>query len=129
MEIKNCYFEPSWQQRAEAAEAKLAALEKQAPVGKQYRVSAKGNSSATGWSLWHDGNGEQFRDSYDVEVREVFTRPAPAVSLAELLPTYDEIWAEAGSYGAVYSLEQKQRFLDGGKWACAAILRNIEEEK
>ncbi len=60
---------------------------------------------------------------------EVAACPAPTVSLADLLPTYDEIRAEAGSYGEVYSLEQKQRFLDGGMWVCAAILRNIEAAK
>jgi|GEM_PF-2641358 len=66
-----------------AAQLKLRELEKQSPVGKQYRVSAKENNSATGWSLWHEGDGEQYRNSYDVEVREVFTRPVPVLATLE----------------------------------------------
>lgn len=113
-----------------ATEAKLAELEKQEPVGKQYRVSAKGNNSATGWSLWHDGDGEQYRNSYDVQVRNVFTRPAPAVNLAELVP--EEI-TSALSEKMIDICDGFEVGDSGAKeiWkACRAnIMRNIEESK
>lgn len=41
------------------------------PVAWQYRVSA---GPQTGWSLWHDGKGEEFKDSYQVETRPLYTR-------------------------------------------------------
>lgn len=40
------------------------------PVAWQYRVSA---GPQTGWSLWHDGKGEEFKDSYQVETRPLYT--------------------------------------------------------
>ena len=46
------------------------------PVAWQYRVSA---GPATGWSLWHDGKGEEFKNSYQVETRPLYAeQPAPA---------------------------------------------------
>lgn len=98
-----------------AAEAKLAELVKQRPVGKQYRVSAKGNNSATEWSLWHDGDGDQFKNSYDVETREVYDRPAPAVNLADLVPQK--------------MTNPHQIAAEGTGWndCIDAIIRNIEE--
>ncbi|HGY1739586.1 TPA: hypothetical protein ACNU87_002563 [Klebsiella variicola] len=55
------------------------------PVALQYRVSA---GTATGWSLWHDGKGEQYENSYKVERRPLYlhAQPAPVVS-ADLLCT------------------------------------------
>lgn len=45
------------------------------PVAWQYRVSA---GPATGWSLWHDGKGEEFKNSYQVETRPLYAeQPAP----------------------------------------------------
>lgn len=45
------------------------------PVAWQYRVSA---GPATGWSLWHDGKGEEFKNSYQVETRPLYAEhPAP----------------------------------------------------
>lgn len=48
------------------------------PVAWQYRVSA---GPATGWSLWHDGKGEQYENSYKVERRPLYThaQPVPVV--------------------------------------------------
>ena len=40
------------------------------PVAWQYRVSA---GPQTGWSLWHDGKGEEFKYSYQVETRPLYT--------------------------------------------------------
>lgn len=110
------------QKRAEAAEANLAELEKQEPV-------AWLRCPEQGFHLPMLLRKEQGPPVVEGEFYPVYCRPAPAVSLADLLPTYDEIRAEAGSYGAVYSLEQKQRFLDGGMWVCAAILSNIDGAK
>ena len=45
------------------------------PVAWQYRVSA---GPQTGWSLWHDGKGEEFKQSYQVETRPLYAeQPAP----------------------------------------------------
>lgn len=46
----------------------LAAMDSK-PVAWQYRVSA---GPATGWSLWHDGKGEQYENSYKVERRPLY---------------------------------------------------------
>ncbi|MDN7143803.1 hypothetical protein KC131_24455 [Pseudomonas sp. JQ170] len=53
--------------------AQPAAQHQGEPVAWQYRVSA---GAATGWSLWHEGKGEKFRDSYQVETRPLFTHAA-----------------------------------------------------
>ncbi len=45
------------------------------PVAWQYRVSA---GPATGWSLWNEGKGEQFKAHYTVETRPLFTHADPA---------------------------------------------------
>jgi hypothetical protein len=37
----------------------------------QYRVNA---GPQTGWSFWAEGNGDEFRNSYQVEVRELVDR-------------------------------------------------------
>ncbi len=57
--------------------AALAAMGSE-PVAWQYRVSA---GPATGWSLWHDGKGEQYENSYKVERRPLYrhAQPAPVV--------------------------------------------------
>lgn len=61
----------------ELARMALAAMDSE-PVAWQYRVSA---GPATGWSLWHDGKGEQYENSYKVERRPLYThaQPAPVV--------------------------------------------------
>lgn len=55
------------------------------PVAWQYRVSA---GPATGWSLWHNGKGEEFKNSYQVETRPLYAeQPAPvAKSRCEQVP-------------------------------------------
>lgn len=50
------------------------------PVAWQYRVSA---GPATGWSLWHDGKGDEFRNSYQVENRPRFAAPPAPVAVDE----------------------------------------------
>lgn len=57
----------------------LAAHE-QEPVAWQYRVSA---GQATGWSLWHEGKGEQYEKSYQVERRPLYTHPAPVPAVPD----------------------------------------------
>lgn len=48
------------------------------PVAWQYRVSA---GPQTGWSLWHDGKGEEFKQSYQVETRPLYAeQPAPVAA-------------------------------------------------
>lgn len=61
---------------------KPAAQPQGEPVAWQYRVSA---GPQTGWSLWHDGKGEEFKQSYQVETRPLYAeQPAPvAVVLPE----------------------------------------------
>lgn len=55
--------------------SKPAARQQGEPVAWQYRVSA---GPATGWSLWHDGKGEEFKNSYQVETRPLYAeQPAP----------------------------------------------------
>lgn len=57
------------------AELALAAMDSE-PVAWQYRVSA---GPATGWSLWHDGKGEQYENSYKVERRPLYFHAQPAL--------------------------------------------------
>ncbi len=99
------------EQRAEAAEEKLAEYEKQEPA-----------YYATGFRLLTPSEIEQ----YDrlklsrIGLMKLFTRPAPAVSLAELVP---EEWSER-------AYTDEERGYDSGWNDCrAAILRNIEEAK
>lgn len=109
-----------WKQRAEAAEAKLADLAKQAAAG-------------TVWiNCTTRGTEYEFRQSASINIKngqELFTRAAPAADLAELVPDAKAIRKEAGSYAPVYSLQEQQLFIDGATWLSAAILRNIEEAK
>lgn len=76
---KNLEGALAWQQRAEAAEAKLAELEKQEPVAFTEECEIK-NMQATGLYL------RGFPDNSSGRNIELFTSPAPAVSLAELVP-------------------------------------------
>ncbi|EMP1238832.1 TPA: hypothetical protein ACXNKJ_002619 [Klebsiella pneumoniae] len=59
----------------ELARMALAAMDGE-PVAWQYRVSA---GPATGWSLWHDGKGEQYENSYKVERRPLYRHAQPAL--------------------------------------------------
>lgn len=94
--------ENNWQQRAETAEAKLAELEKQPPVGEAVNI---GGAIMVEWERCiSDGS-------------QLFTRPAPAINLAELVPP------ETSCIGWVRD-EIKEH---DKKWL--EMLRNIEEAK
>jgi len=99
------------EQRAEAAEAKLAEQERQKPVAWQCNahglMQTEDKEQAArwikkGWKVW-----------------ALFTRPAPAINPAELVPV--EGFLEDSSDGSMLTWQR-------GWNACrAAILRNIEE--
>lgn len=119
--------ENNWQQRAEAAEAKLAELEKQEPAEYQYYYHNHG----TGAGQWLPVNRKQAFEKMkakhagdnDFSFRELFTRPAPAINLAELVP-------EQSLNGQAQFLGDKEPYYNRGWNDCrAAILRNIEEAK
>ena len=60
---------------------KLPAAQPQGePVAWQYRVSA---GPQTGWSLWHDGKGEEFKQSYQVETRPLYTEQPALVAVVQ----------------------------------------------
>ncbi|WP_314383223.1 hypothetical protein [Pseudomonas brenneri] len=67
------------------------------PVAWQYRVSA---GPQTGWSLWHDGKGEEFKRSYQVETRPLYAeQPAPVaveykIHMGEALKVFDALKVE-----------------------------------
>lgn len=56
--------------------SKPAAPPQGEPVAWQYRVSA---GPQTGWSLWHDGKGEEFKQSYQVETRPLYAEHPASV--------------------------------------------------
>lgn len=69
------------------------------PVAWQYRVSA---GPQTGWSLWHDGKGEEFKQSYQVETRPLYAeQPAPEGTTSDKYRAelYDEVWQKARDLG------------------------------
>lgn len=73
------------------------------PVAWQYRVSA---GPQTGWSLWHEGKGEEFKKSYQVETRPLYAeQPAPA---AVVHPFADKV---------IRKLERFQECTDDGQGA------------
>lgn len=113
------------EQRAEAAEAKLAELGASVPVYQYESAIYNEENGDTEW-YWDDCD-KGFYDQYDPSRRRIlFTRPAPAISPADLLPDAKAIRKEAGGYAPVYSLQEQQLFIEGATWFRAAILRNIE---
>ncbi|HHQ6553247.1 TPA: hypothetical protein ACSTJZ_003141 [Serratia fonticola] len=51
----------------------LAVREAQSkPVGMQYRLQVP---NITGWSLWHNGDGDKYREHYEVQQRLVYAAP------------------------------------------------------
>lgn len=120
--------ENNWQQRAEAAMARLAELEKQKPVGTV--------SIAMDWNTHRNIATVNMRpDLVLAEMKngdELFTRPAPAVSLAELLDVSANKTADAiiHLFDGIYDDRSRAWSLANDVWdAChAAILRNIEEK-
>ncbi|MBD8181636.1 hypothetical protein IFU25_07965 [Pantoea agglomerans] len=104
-----------WKQRAEAAEAKLAELAKQEPV-----------------AYWHHSGQVVTREEcHDEKIfaicckveRPLFTRPAPAADLAELVPdpAQNKYWDNLG-YGTRFKVRDYHNDV-------VAILRKIEETK
>lgn len=73
------------------------------PVAWQYRVSA---GPATGWSLWHDGKGEQYENSYKVERRPLCRHAQPAPERDQVRREHAE-WSQAtfGNIGPVGPLK------------------------
>lgn len=120
--------------RAEAAEAQLAELAKQPPVAWQCDahglMQTEDKEQATrwikkGWKVW-----------------PLFTRPAPAADLAELVPSIEALRAEFEEverksddgfnlhrYDTVYADDETQERWDLWLSCRAAILKNIEEAK
>lgn len=113
------------EKRAEAAEAKLAVLGSMVPVYQYESGIYNEENGETDW-YWDDCD-KGFYEQYDVSRRRIlFTRPGPAVSLAELVP---------GEYSAI-RLQKARLWIDrilmdkpGMKEAktVSAILRKIEE--
>lgn len=100
--------------RAEAAEAKLAELEKQEAAGKfAFEPLAE--------RYHHIKHGEAQHMEPKLPLVKLFTRPATAINLAELVPDGRDLVAEKqnGFY---------ERAI-GWNECCAATLRNIEEAK
>lgn len=110
-----------WQQRAEAAEAKLAGLEKQQPYG--YVVIT--GTGAKKFSTRHP----RLRVTNEPPVA-VFTRAPPAADLAEIVP--EDLNGKNMSYIAdkfQVSISEAQFILVGFNACRTTILRKIEEVK
>jgi len=112
----------AWQQRAEAAEAKLAELAQQKPIG--WLNDAYLGRGVIDGEVGQDDFGPGYIPIYSHPFNDA---PAPAADLADLVPDAKAIRKEAGGYAPVYSLQEQQLFIDGATWLRAAILLNIEE--
>lgn len=108
--------------RCDKAEAKLAELQNQKPIGRVDRGHVSDSNEYpdarvvclhehVGWEAFQDGT-------------ELFTRPAPAINLAEMVP--DEMTSKQASrsYGG-----EVAGYRDGFNACRAAIMRNIEGAK
>ena len=140
-----------WKQRAEAAEEKVAELQKQEPVlyalrfknsrGQPeklinenclFRDKEKAAAYGLGGNYVTQESGKMEwvpNPALNPEVIPLFTRPAPAVSLADLVP--DDISGKSLSYIAdkfQVDISQAQFILAGFNYHRAAIIRNIEEK-
>jgi len=75
---------------------KLPAAQPQGePVAWQYRVSA---GPQTGWSLWHDGKGEEFKRSYQVETRPLYAEQPTPVAVDVLITGFHTTESGGGKY-------------------------------
>lgn len=103
-------------ERCEKAETKLAELDKQEPVADVVP--------------WNHPNEERTCDvwlrRFDLKPGQLFYRPAPAVSLAELVP--DEMHPDHPKMRWV-GMDELFPKIEGWNDCRAAILRNIEEAK
>lgn len=119
---KNLDVALAWKQRAEAAEAKLEDLASQPPVA--YTDAEELDTMQKGTYA------DMFKpcDEYKSDPKWIplFTRPAPAADLADLVPdemTFDEaVWSCREKTGIV-----AKSFQVGWNACRAAMLRNIEE--
>lgn len=108
------------EQRAEAAEAKLAELEKQEPRYQVQKVPSYGRES-----LWIDVASREEAETNELHGyrwRMVYDAPAPAINLAELVPDEDEVERIYSIY-CTPTLGSKNALRHIRK----EILRNIEE--
>lgn len=112
--------------KVEAAEAKLAERGKQEPTG-LLAINTGG-----GWRI--AGEAEYiYASEHGFAASELFTRPAPAADLSELVPDEithadaPELQEIASSARAIGIKGTYAGFAVGANWMRAAILRNIEE--
>lgn len=120
------------EQRAEAAQAKLAERNKQRNPDyflNRIESSDKWGPEAELRIYESQLDASKSQDDHGGGIIELFTRPVPAAGLAALVPDAKAIRKEAGGYAPVYSLQEQQLFIDGATWLRAATLRNIEEAK
>jgi len=112
-----------WQQRAEAAEAKLAELEKQEPRYQIQKQTPYGRES-----LWIDVASREEAENnviHGFRWRMVYDAPAPVADLAALVPDEMTIDSDTGTV-------TESGHVQAVKWwndCRAAILRKIEEAK
>lgn len=106
------------EQRAEEAEAKLAELERQEPVAYSWRSFKKAQLTRTMPESW-----KQPRD-----IKPLFTRPAPAINLAEMVPE-ERSYAHYIDSGTFMTMHEALRLATEWNYCRAAMLRNIEEHK
>lgn len=102
------------EQRAEAAEAKLAELEKQEPV---FQIEVSGNH----WLNAGPVDDTDFTALPD-GINNLYARPAPAVSLAEMVPGGYNRSAKDYDDDSIADI----MFANGFDACRAAILRNIK---
>lgn len=127
-------------QRAEAAEAKLAELERQEPVAMRYRWAPPHMKMPDGSQFYGDwklvGDAVTANPGKDYERVNLYARPAPAINLAELVNDAEfrasfERWMIDDMKCIVGSSDPYPAGIEARNWnawkACrAAILRNIE---
>jgi len=104
------------------ARAKLAELAKQKPAGK-FVFEPMGER-------WHHIKyGEAQHAEPKLPLVKLFTRPAPAADLAELVPDEVDNWKNPASEAMrdIGYVGSKQDFTVGANWMRSAILRNIQE--
>lgn len=111
--------------RAEAAEAKLAELEKQQAVGTARMELTIGKEGLRYYQCFVDMRPDLVVAELNTGM-ELFTCPAPVVNLAELVE--DESTLNAGVNALVDCLEDCGDAEQGLRLALRAILRNIEEK-
>lgn len=112
------------EQRAEAAETKLAELGASVSVYQYESAIYNEENGDTDW-YWDDCD-KGFYDQYDRSRRRIlFTRPAPAINLAELVPQPFDVFKQAGGVMvAVREGKTKNHLFGKGYNACIAYVIN-----